>query len=114
MPYSDLLKLVVALVITLGLFFAMVVVMKKMQLGTGRGSRLISVLAAVPLGGKEKLFLIEVGGEQIVVGASPGQVNRIHVLKESIVVAGTGDNPAVRERAPFADILHSLRGGQSR
>ena len=114
MPYSDLLKLVVALVITMGLFFAMVIVMKKMQLGTGRGNNLISVLAAVPLGGKEKLFLIEVGGEQIVVGTSPGQVTRIHVLKDSIVIAGTSDNPAVQARPPFADILRSLRGGQSR
>ncbi len=113
MPYSDLIKLIVALAITIGLFFAMVIVMKKMQLGTGRGHALITVLAAVPLGGKEKLFLIEVGGEQIVVGTSPGQVNRIHVLKENVSHSGFGDAAAGGPRPPFADILRNLRSTRS-
>jgi flagellar biosynthetic protein FliO len=79
--FGELLKLIVALGVTIGLFYALALFMKRMQVGTGRGGSMITVLAALPLGGKEKLWVVEVAGEKLVVGTSPGRVSCLHVLQ---------------------------------
>lgn len=88
--YADLLKLLLALGLTIALFLVLVVAMKKMQLGAGRANQLITVLAALPLGGKEKIWLLEIDGERIVVGSGQGGVNRIHVLTGVEPASGAG------------------------
>jgi flagellar biosynthetic protein FliO len=79
---GELVKLVFALGVTIGLFYALALFMKRMQVGTGKGSGLITVLAAQPLGAKEKIWVVEIAGERLVVGTSPGHVNCLHVLRE--------------------------------
>lgn len=124
---GELVKLVVALGVTIGLFYALALFMKRMQVGTGKGGSLITVLAALPLGGKEKLWVVDVAGEKLVIGTTPGNVRCLHVL--------AGDNhalasfPRMRESSEhgldsrirgnddgaasaFSDLLTRFRGGQ--
>lgn len=82
---AELVKLVVALGVTIGLFYALALFMKRMQVGTGKSGSLITVLAALPLGGKEKIWVVEVAGEKLVIGTTPGNVNCLHVLKHDAV-----------------------------
>ena len=77
---GELVKLLVALGVTIGLFYALALFMKRLQVGTGRSGNLITVLAALPLGGKEKLWVVDVAGEKLVIGTTPGNVNCLHVL----------------------------------
>jgi flagellar biosynthetic protein FliO len=82
---GELVKLVFALGVTIGLFYALALFMKRLQVGTGKGGSLITVLAALPLGGKEKIWVLDVAGEKLVVGTTPGSVNCLHVLKPDSV-----------------------------
>jgi flagellar protein FliO/FliZ len=110
---GELVKLVFALGVTIGLFYALALFMKRMQVGTGKSGTLISVLAALPLGGKEKVWVLDVAGEKLVVGTSPGRVSCLHVLKDSAAV-----DAALEQRgtpaplsANFAELLQNFRGG---
>ena len=101
---GELLKLVFALGITIGLFYALALFMKRMQLGTGKSGTLISVLAAMPLGGKEKIWVLDVAGEKLVVGTSPGQVRCLHVLNKATneaahACAASADTPSSTDAA---------------
>ena len=113
--FPELIKLVFALGLTIGLFYALAVFMRRMQVGTGKSGGLITVLAALPLGGKEKVFVLDVAGEKLVVGTSPGRVSCLHVLPPSAsaiaeeVHANTGGSPVA---AGFAELLQNFRGGQ--
>ena len=107
----ELLKLVVALGVTIGLFYALALFMKRLQVGTGRSSALITVLAALPLGGKEKLWVVDVAGEKLVIGTSPGNVNCLHVLKNDSSSLPRVPESSVAE--PFAHAAESSRTNPS-
>ena len=77
---GELVKLLFALGVTIGLFYALALFMKRLQVGTGKSGTLITVLAALPLGTKEKLWVVDVAGEKLVIGTAPGSVSCLHVL----------------------------------
>ena len=135
---GELVKLVFALGVTIGLFYALALFMKRMQVGTGKSGGLITVLAAMPLGAKEKIWVLEIAGEKLVVGTSPGHVNCLHVLSASSEqqssfprkqessepelhlqesgldsrVRGNDDEVASQTLANgFSELLHKFRGG---
>jgi len=42
------------------------------------------VVAGIPVGQRERILLVEVGGEQLVVGVAPGRVELLHHLAEPV------------------------------
>jgi flagellar protein FliO/FliZ len=119
--FAELIKLVVALGVTIGLFYALALFMKRMQVGTGRSGNLITVLAALPLGGKEKLWVVEVAGEKLLIGTTPGNVNCLHVLPQGEALASadlatpapsTKPEGTAKFAGEFARLLQNFRGGE--
>ena len=76
--------------------------------GIRRGdSSVINILAAQPLGSKERIVLVEVGGKQIVLGMTAAQVRTLHVFDEPVVET----SPSAASGFAFADRLRAaLRG----
>lgn len=59
---------------------------------TSRGPNdLINVISARPLGAKERLLLVEVGGKQLLIGMTSVQVQTLHVFDAPIT---TNETPA--------------------
>ena len=58
----------------------------------------INTLAVLPMGIKEKIAVIEVGEEQIVVGITPQQITHLTTLKEKIQVSD-------QQSASFSEVL---------
>ena len=112
---AELVKLVVALGVTIGLFYALALFMKRMQLGTGRSGTLITVLGTLPLGGKEKIWVLDVAGEKLVVGTTPGNIRCLHVLASATAAELDAAVPAPSQRSEalgFTDLLDKFRGWQ--
>ena len=76
----------------------------------GPGSSIITILAAQPLGPKERIVLVEVGGKQIVVGMTAAQLQTLHVFEHPVVDAGE----KVAVGAAFADRLKTALRGAAR
>lgn len=83
--------------LVLGLIFLTVIVVAGwwlvqraggLQLKSGSGMRII---AAISVGPRERVMLIEIGGEQMLLGVAPGRVNLLHRFEQPIITASTDD-----------------------
>ncbi|WPP01324.1 flagellar biosynthetic protein FliO [Pseudomonas sp. HR96] len=104
---GEVLQLILGLALVLGLIFAMAWVLRRVQLNGGRGAgQLIELVGSRALGPRDRLVLVQVGSEQILLGISPGQITALHVLKEPVI------SPAKTEQATpeFAQRLMELLG----
>jgi len=54
------------------------------------GARAMKVITALPVGARERVLLIEVGGQQLLIGVAPGRVNLLHRFEEPVVTDTAG------------------------
>ena len=53
---------------------------------SGQGARdVINIVASRPLGAKERLLLIEIAGQQLLVGMTAAQVQTLHIFEQPVV-----------------------------
>ncbi len=71
---ADLSGVVLSLVLVIGFIFAAAWVVRRMPLGLGRSNGPLKVLAALPLGPRERLVLVEARGEELLIAVSPAGV----------------------------------------
>ena len=98
-------QLLVGLLLVIGLIFALAWVVKRIQNITPRGGAVIKLVASQALGPRDRLLLVQVGGEQILLGLTPGRISALHVLAEPVLLADA--EPATPE---FAQKLMELLG----
>ncbi len=85
---SYLIKLSFGLLVVVGLVFFLAWLVKKMQLVQGSNHGLIKIVSAISVGQRERIALIQVGEEQLLIGLTPGRIDKLHTLKKAIE---TGD-----------------------
>lgn len=76
----------VGLLLVLGLILGLAWLLKRMP-GVGLGLRAndqLRVVSSLSVGTKERLLVVEVGGEQLLVGVSAGSINTLHRLAEPL------------------------------
>jgi flagellar protein FliO/FliZ len=77
---SDLSTMIMSLALVVGFIFAAAFVVKRMPFGIGaRGNGPLKVLAALPLGPKERLLLVQARGEELLIAVSPAGVFNVGV-----------------------------------
>ena len=77
---GGLLQTILALMLVLGLLAGLAWVMKRFGPRMSGGSANLRVVGALNLGGRERIMVVEVGDQWIVVGAAPGRVNALHTM----------------------------------
>ena len=102
---GQLVQLLLGLLLVIGLIFVLAWVMRRVQQIGPRSGQVIKLVASQALGPRDRLLLVEVGGEQLLLGLSAGRITPLHVLKEP--VASTDSQPATPE---FAQRLMELLG----
>lgn len=94
---AGLFDVVIGLAFIVFLIFALALLFRKFgNTGVGVGG-LIKVVAAMSLGGRDRIALISVGQKQMLLGISPGRIATLHVFEE-----------------PFEDIVSTGSAGQSK
>jgi flagellar protein FliO/FliZ len=102
---GQLVQLLLGLLLVIGLIFALAWVMRRVQQIGPRGNQAIRLVASQALGPRDRLLLVQVGGEQVLLGISAGRITPLHVLKEPVSLEAT--EPATPE---FAQRLMELLG----
>jgi flagellar protein FliO/FliZ len=74
--------------------------------GMAQGADSIRIVAMRPLGPKERLVVVELAGEQLLIGVSPGGLRKLHRLEQRLDTSSTG-----AAAGGFAERLKALRGG---
>jgi flagellar protein FliO/FliZ len=71
---TDISGVLLSLALVVGFIFAAAWIVRRMPLGMGRSSGPLKVLAALPLGPRERLVLVEARGAQLLIAVSPAGV----------------------------------------
>lgn len=100
MSWSALLRVVGGLALVLVVFFLVLRGLRRMQPGLSGAGAPFAVVATLALSPRERLLLIQVGEQQLLLGSSPQGLRCLHVLPQALDVRRT-DTGAV-----FSDWLH--------
>ncbi|MBN6773473.1 flagellar biosynthetic protein FliO [Pseudomonas granadensis] len=101
---GQLTQLVFGLLLVLGLIFFLAWLLRRVQqAGPAGKGQVIELIGSRALGPRDRLMLVQVGNEQILLGLSPGSITALHVLKEPVEV------PAASEKATPEFAQHLLK-----
>lgn len=90
-----MLQTVLGLALVIGILFLAAYLLRKLNGGRGFGnSGPLRVVGGLVIGPRERIVLVEIGDEWIVVGLAPGQIQTLHTLPKGHLPAGgnTGSN----------------------
>jgi len=80
-----LVQLGLGLLVVVGLIFLLGYLMRRVGPLSPQGGQHIRVISTYPLGPRDRLALVEVGGQQLLLGISPGRITTLHVLDEPVM-----------------------------
>lgn len=101
---GQLTQLVFGLLLVLGLIFFLAWLLRRVQqAGPAGKGQVIELIGSRALGPRDRLMLVQVGNEQILLGLSPGSITALHVLKEPVEV------PTASEKATPEFAQHLLK-----
>lgn len=105
---GQLMQLVMGLLLVLGLIFALAWLLRRVQNTGTRQGQVIELISSRALGARDRLVLVQVGNEQILLGLTPGRITPLHVLKEPVHVP----DAAQKATPEFAKRLMEVLGQQ--
>ncbi|MBL0520254.1 flagellar biosynthetic protein FliO [Aeromonas enteropelogenes] len=68
----------------IGLILVLGFLLKKSKIANAMGGGQMRVIASLPVGYKEKLMVVKVGEQQLLIGVTPQQVNFLYRLEEPL------------------------------
>ena len=103
---GQLAQMVFGLLLVVGLIFFLAWVLRRMQSTAVKGGQVIEIVGSRAIGPRDRLLLVQVGNEQILIGHTPGSLTALHVLAEPVQVPASA-----RQATPeFAQRLMELLG----
>ena len=103
---GQLTQLVFGLLLVLGLIFFLAWLLRRVQqAGPAGKGQVIALIGSRALGPRDRLMLVQVGNEQILLGLSPGTITALHVLKEPVQVPSTTDKTTPEFAQRLLEIL---------
>ena len=103
---GQLAQMVFGLLLVVGLIFFLAWLLRRMQSTAVKGGQVIEIVGSRAIGPRDRLLLVQVGKEQILIGHTPGSIEALHVLAEPVEVP-----ESARQATPeFAQRLMELMG----
>jgi len=103
---TNVVQMIVGLFVVLVLVFVIAWLLRRVGGVSLGGGSAIKVIAGMSMGARERVVLLQVGEEQLLIGISPGRVQTLHKLENPIEI-----EEAPKSGAIFADKLaDALRG----
>ena len=99
-PTTDLLQWLVSCFLVIGLILALAWLLKKSRLVPAMAQSQLRVISVLPLGNREKLLVVKVGEQQVLLGMTPANINLLCQLDSPLA-----EPPATM---PFAAQLAKL------
>ncbi len=104
-PFASayLLKLTIGLILVVVVIFLLAWMMRKMNLTQHGKSGLIKIVAGLAVGSRDRIVLLQVGDEQLLLGLSPGRIEKLHTLQKTLQV-----NQESQAESSFANKLSKI------
>ncbi len=98
MASSQIASVSIGLLLVLILFFGLVFLFKKLPSIQGARTGAVKILDTMYLGANEKILLIQVGVQQILIGVNSQKIETLHVLNEPIIIPSDSNPPLFKDR----------------
>ncbi len=86
---GTIVSLGLGLVAVVAVIYGCAWIIRRMNGMTGMNNNAIKVVSVMAIGARERIALIEVGGQQILLGITPPAIRTLHVFDEPVVEAGS-------------------------
>ncbi|GGG48503.1 hypothetical protein GCM10011403_01960 [Pseudohongiella nitratireducens] len=107
---SSFLQMGMGLFVIVGLILFLAWVYRRVQPGAAGQVNAMNVLAAIPLGHRERLVMVKVIDRVLILGVTPQQINKLHEMSledvEAVISTDAGNGR-------FAEVLRQFTGRQS-
>ena len=104
---SNLLQMILALGVVVILIIGLSYAVRKFNMFSVGSSAHIRIVSGLALSNKDRLLLVQVGEEQLLISTSPGRVQKIHEMQAPIDLAETVEGKASSGQN-FSSLLQSL------
>lgn len=91
---SSLLQLVLGFALVLAMLFGCLWLLKRLSAPRGSTAGAIRVISGAAVGPRERVVIVEIADQWLVLGVAPGQVSKLHELPKG---STPGSTPAVTE-----------------
>jgi flagellar protein FliO/FliZ len=85
-PSGYLLQILFSLALIIGLILVLAWVFKRSGIAGISQQEHLKVVAGISVGTREKILVVQVGQDQILVGVTAGQINTLHQLPEPLIL----------------------------
>jgi flagellar protein FliO/FliZ len=108
---ADIITVMLGLAFVLVLIFGCAWLIKRLGAMPNAANGAIKVISVLPMGTRERICLVEVGGKQLLLGVTATQISTLHCFDEPVVDA-TQFTPSFGKNSEFAQKLHQLMSRQ--
>lgn len=101
---ESVMNVVLSLVLVVAAIFLLAWMMRRLGGATLKSNAFLKVLGSVSMGARERVVLVQIGEQQLVLGVAPGRVQTLHVPDKPIVAVDT----EVTVSGSFSERLKSI------
>ena len=105
---ADYMQVFLGLVVVVVAIVAMAWMIKRLGHIQTRTHGALKIIGGIPLSQRERIILVQVGKQQLLVGVAPGNINTLHILDEPIEVESAGHAP----QGGFYERLQAVMKGE--
>lgn len=98
---STLVSLGLGLLAVIAIIYGCAWLIRRMTGMTGMNNNAIKVVSVMALGARERIAVVDVAGQQLLLGITPGTIRTLHVFEEPVVSVGG--------RAPSGEFARKLQ-----
>jgi flagellar protein FliO/FliZ len=96
-PGITLLKMTVAMVVVLGSIWGLSALLRRMRVPSLQARNGMSLISSFNVGQREKLIVVQVGDEQLLLGVTSSQITKLHVLANPLDLNGGSGSQSFKE-----------------
>lgn len=101
---ENILSMVLSLILILAIILLLAWGARRFGGMAFKGSHALKILTGISMGARERIVLVQVGEQQLLLGISPGRIQTLHVLDKPISLDAGGEPVA----SAFANRLKSI------
>jgi flagellar protein FliO/FliZ len=88
--FGAIVQMLLGLAVVLGAFFGVAWLMKRSGAVGGGGQQALKLVSSIAVGTRERVVVVEIGGQWIVAGVAPGSVNQLASMPRGEIVTANG------------------------
>lgn len=103
--YGYIVKILGSLLLVVLMMCALLYLMKRFNFKGAMTQGSVRILSALNIGPRERIMLIQVGEEQILVGSTPSSIRSLHVLQNNIQTPSATDTTEPNMKTILASLM---------